>query len=432
MRKLILSSLAVAAAMAFTETARAHDDALHTIAESVPLFWRDAAGNPPASDSTPLYDARFHNPALAPDGHQLTVGEFNHVSGNGTLRCVRNGTRVNLHVSGLVPNGVYTVWTLVFNGPFPAGPNGAKPAPFGNLVGLGPLGAHSGTENHFQADANGEGDISALVRPGALYAEPPPPFLPGMYNIQGCLLDEVEVHMVGVYHFDSMTYGSGPGYNHGAVEQFGFRFVPSFENASKRSRIITAPPTADPVYDAKGKLANRKTSAIFADSGGKCDHKYGITMPDGTTPICYQQWKAAKGSAKIECFPAGSLVTIKLHDLIPNALYTIWVTTFNPPGITPDLANITGVGALGGAGGHNIFHSDANGDAMLTAVHPAGPLSLFGETGGCLLDEFQMQLWGAYHLDANPAVGPGHFCDYAIQFGFDFSQAKGDEECDDD
>lgn len=300
-----LMSLAVLAAAALTSSSswgeRPHENELSSVAGAVSLFWTDAAGNPPASESTPIYDARFHNPALAPDGHQLTRGELDKVAGHATAKCVGRGTEVRLHLTGLVPNGVYTVWTLVFNGPFPAGPNGVKPAPFGNLVGLGPMGAHDGSENHFQADANGEGDISALVRPGPLYAEPPPPFLPGMYDIQDCLLNEVGFHFVGVYHFNGQTYGPGPGYNHGAVEQFGFMFEPGFDYDSDRAgHVITSSPTADAVYDANGKPAKEKTSAIYSDSSGACDHTYPILKPDGS-PMPYSLWKSVKGSATAQC-----------------------------------------------------------------------------------------------------------------------------------
>ena len=41
------------------------------------------------------------------------------------------------------------------------------------------------------------------------------------YDVTDCLLDEVEVHLVGVYHSDSQTYGPGPGYKHHAEVQFG-------------------------------------------------------------------------------------------------------------------------------------------------------------------------------------------------------------------
>ena len=42
-------------------------------------------------------------------------------SARGAVKCSSDGTHVVLHYSGLVPKGVYTVWTVIFNGPFPAG-----------------------------------------------------------------------------------------------------------------------------------------------------------------------------------------------------------------------------------------------------------------------------------------------------------------------
>jgi hypothetical protein len=230
MQKAILSTIAFLAALAISPQVEANSNGkVLSESEVVSMFWRDAGGAPLTPDSpedTPVYDARFHNAATAPDGHQLTVGELTTVTASATAKCVGPGTQIKIDAEGLVPNGVYTVWLLIFNGPFPAGPGPIGPFPFGNLAGLGPLGQHDGSQNSFQADENGEGHLNVVVHPGLLYAEPPPPFLAGVqYPINGCL-DELEFHLVAVYHFDSMTYGSGPGYNHGAVEQFGFRFIP--------------------------------------------------------------------------------------------------------------------------------------------------------------------------------------------------------------
>jgi hypothetical protein len=184
--------------------------------------------NPP--DSTPLWGGHANTTLYAPDGHQLTWGEYKNVQGRAEAKCEADGTHVVIHVSGLVPKGVYTIWVLAFNGPFPAGhnpmnpisPNG--PFPFGNLIGIGSLGANDGSENSFQASADGEGEITAVMPTGPFSTMPP--WLNFHYNLEGCLFDLVEFHLVGVYHSDSMTYGTDPGYVHHAEVQFGIQMVP--------------------------------------------------------------------------------------------------------------------------------------------------------------------------------------------------------------
>src|SRR5438046_8559489 len=51
-----------------------------------------------ASDpATKLYNARYcdeHPPILAPDGHQLTLGEWLTVQGRASVKCINKGTHV--------------------------------------------------------------------------------------------------------------------------------------------------------------------------------------------------------------------------------------------------------------------------------------------------------------------------------------------------
>ncbi|MCI0626382.1 MAG: hypothetical protein L0387_32850, partial [Acidobacteria bacterium] len=173
---------------------------------------------------TPLWDSRFGLPALAPDGHQVTLGEWLQASARASAKCTSDGTHVTIHMSGLIPKGVYTFWLMIFDGPFPAASE-TKPFPFGNLVGVGALGPNDGSENGFQASASGEGQLSVMVPPGPL-SDFGPPFLNQIYDLEGCLLDEVGFHLVALYHFDGQSYGPVPGYEHGGAEQFAIRFEP--------------------------------------------------------------------------------------------------------------------------------------------------------------------------------------------------------------
>lgn len=179
----------------------------------VPFFIEDANFiNPVTGNNTPLYTVLGHNPILAPDGHHVTLGEFNEVTGTAEVKCLASGTHVNLHLKNLIPNGVYTIWSLTFQSP---GFDGTM-ASFVNLTGIGSLGSNDGSSNTFVASASGEGQITRIVPSGDLSV---------FGTLAPCILtDEFEVHFVGVYHIDGMTYGPVPGPDGTLIEHFGFIF----------------------------------------------------------------------------------------------------------------------------------------------------------------------------------------------------------------
>ncbi|MEP6569883.1 MAG: hypothetical protein ABJC10_08925 [Acidobacteriota bacterium] len=130
------------------------------------------------------------NPVLAPDGHQLTLGEFKAVTGRATVKCINTGTHSALHYSGLQPNGVYSVWIAV--------PNPSPPPPY---IGIGTLGITALSVNHFIASEAGEGQISRTT---------PEEDLSVFGHVGQCFLDTpIELHLV--YHIDQMTHGFTPG-----------------------------------------------------------------------------------------------------------------------------------------------------------------------------------------------------------------------------
>ena len=106
-------------------------------------------------------------------------------------------------MSGLIPNGVYTIWYASFD-------------KAGNLVGVGSLGPNDGSQNHFEATANGDGELSAIMPGGRLSV---------FGEATGCLLGGPFV-LLGVYHLDGETHGGFPGPVPGCTfcEQFGFVF----------------------------------------------------------------------------------------------------------------------------------------------------------------------------------------------------------------
>src|SRR5688572_25202984 len=176
MKQSILLAFAVSAAIGLNTTQA--DAPLRSTGEPVTTFVRGPGASMITAAtplSTHLWDSRFGLPALAPDGHQLTLGEWTAVEPRAQAQCKDDGTLVVLHVSGLVPKGVYTVSVLVFNGPFPAGPGPVGPFPFGNIVGMGSLGAIDGSENTFQASASGEGQLTVRMAPGPISLTPPAP-----------------------------------------------------------------------------------------------------------------------------------------------------------------------------------------------------------------------------------------------------------------
>ena len=128
-------------------------------------------------------------PLLAPDGHQLTLGEFTAVKGTAKVKCINTGTHSVLHFSGLVPNGTYTVWLFVFanGGPDPTD--------------VGALGTTNPIENFFTASASGEGLLSVTT---------PEEMLSAFGHVGPCWLSSpVQLHLV--YHSDNQTHGPFPG-----------------------------------------------------------------------------------------------------------------------------------------------------------------------------------------------------------------------------
>jgi hypothetical protein len=127
-------------------------------------------------------------PVPAPDGHQLTLGEFGAVKGSVSLKCTGAGTLSVLHFSGLVPKGTYSVWLFL------------KDAA-GNFTAVGTLGTTVPSENFFTASAAGEGQISVTT---------PEEDLSVFGHVGSCFLETpFEIHLV--YHQDFQTHGPVPG-----------------------------------------------------------------------------------------------------------------------------------------------------------------------------------------------------------------------------
>ena len=154
-----------------------------------------------------------------------------------------------------------------------------------------------------------------------------------------------------------------------------------------------------------------------------------VLAPDGHQ-LTWGELNQVQGSVSLKCDNAGTHVTFHLTGLIPKGVYTIWLLTFEFPGFDPDFTHFIGEGSLGAPdGSENSFVASAAGTASLSVHHPAGDLSEFGATTGCLFDEFEFHLVGAYHPDGQtygPFPGPEEagfpdlYCYFIEHFAFVF------------
>lgn len=147
---------------------------LHHLGMNSLLFTQDAA-NPNPTPALPI---------LAPDGHQITLGEWVRGFGEVNIKCIGKGTKYKMRFEGLIPNGVYTVFQFTD-------------------IGTGRLATHpSGEDNStFQADPDGDAVLSAVATPG-------PMTLAGVMP-QCSLTDLQREFFVVLYHIDNRP-GCGP------------------------------------------------------------------------------------------------------------------------------------------------------------------------------------------------------------------------------
>lgn len=156
--------------------------------------------DPDALDaSTPLFESRTGASILTPDDEQVTWGQFSGAEGAIIVKCTKKGTHTTVHLSGLIPKGVYSVWNV--------------------LGSLGPAVDYTEMDSKnslreptsFRASGRGEGHISGLTLPDD--------------DVGACLLDDVETgqiwHIVAIYHIDGTPDLDDEGT---FIEQVGFTF----------------------------------------------------------------------------------------------------------------------------------------------------------------------------------------------------------------
>jgi hypothetical protein len=146
--------------------------------------------------SAPLFAAATeieHNPfdpaAVGPhakgESMGMTLGEWLKTSGRGTYTYRDGEGSLDLRFTGLVPNGIYTMWNVF--GPV------SPPKPFTGLLDL-PLGASDGSENMFRADEQGNAVFTHTFKPGLQFSDV-----------------WTNALLAICYHRDGKTYGGSPG-----------------------------------------------------------------------------------------------------------------------------------------------------------------------------------------------------------------------------
>ena len=141
----------------------------------------------------------------------MTLGQWLKHTGTGTYTCESGQGTLDLEFTGLIPEGVYTMWHSFMAIP--------PPVPFTGTLDL-PLGARDGSESIFIADKNGKAKFK--------------------HTFQPCLQmsDIWTTSMLAInYHSDGKTYGGHPG-------KFGYNaHIPLFVMLPLREGIDTTSST---------------------------------------------------------------------------------------------------------------------------------------------------------------------------------------------
>jgi hypothetical protein len=162
-----------------------------------PLIPIEFGGDP----TIPLYSVDVLAPVIAPaDGHQVTLGEWSAATGRASLKCIHNGTHVDLQMHDLIPGGLYDLW--LFAQPF----SGFDDRAFGLLT---PEGASFVASRHGHAHFNGTVEAGPLSVRG---------------TVGDCLLDDQIVFIIVLFHNDGQLYGGQPGPSGYSLDHFNWNY----------------------------------------------------------------------------------------------------------------------------------------------------------------------------------------------------------------
>ena len=125
--------------------------------------------------------------------------------GTMTVECSARGTTLRFSLSGLVPDGSYSLWLFVFA----TSRAGATP---GEVTAAGALGRGDGRSHEFRADTWGRAELVVMQPEGRLSA---------FGAVRGCLADVPQWRVVGGHHPRRVRAGTRMPAGGEIVEHFG-------------------------------------------------------------------------------------------------------------------------------------------------------------------------------------------------------------------
>lgn len=155
---------------------------------------KDGDGNIVTDPNEPLFAANIIDDPIglltaikAPDGHHVTLSEWQTAKGSLIVKCNGNTSTVEILLEGLIPNGTYTFWLAFLNKPKKVGESVNMATDF--IFSINPP-LVSGTENIVIAGADGK--INATkVHPSCI------------------LTQEIALVIPVIYHINGNTFGAG-------------------------------------------------------------------------------------------------------------------------------------------------------------------------------------------------------------------------------
>lgn len=156
----------------------------------------DEDGNTPSAPNEPLYAKNIFdaplgqlNPINAPDGHQITLSEFQQAEGELLVHCKGNSSSIEISLEGMIPNGTYTFWLAYLKNTRKVGEQIDFADDFVNQTNP-PIGPSNGSGNVVLADANGKIETT-------------------LTHSTCILTDEVALVIPVLYHLNGKTFGGG-------------------------------------------------------------------------------------------------------------------------------------------------------------------------------------------------------------------------------
>ena len=99
----------------------------------------------------------------------------------------------------------------------------------------------------------------------------------------------------------------------------------------------------------------------------------------GATQLTAAEFSGAGGGISVKCIEQGTQAVLRLNGLVPFGVYSLQLLLIGSDGAP------AGIGALSDDRNGSIFVADEQGEADVSVVHKAGPLSVQGEVSGCWL-----------------------------------------------